>query len=67
MKPKAHYSDDFRIQRIPMLYQLCNRLYKSKPEDFAKLIKRTESCKCSDARDKIFALLSIIESQDARF
>jgi hypothetical protein len=39
MKPKVHYSDDFRVQRIPMLSQLCNRAYKSHPDDFVRLIQ----------------------------
>jgi hypothetical protein len=66
MKNNSHISDHF-WERISLLYQLCNKAYKTWPEGFDTLIRRTQNCQCSDPRDKIFALLSMIGGRDAGF
>jgi len=53
----------YQIKRLEVAYRLCGGT-ANRP--FYSLIEKTKDCKCSDPRDKVFALLSMLDPWDKR-
>lgn len=53
----------YQIKRLEVAYRLCGGT-ANRP--FYSLIEKTKDCKCSDPREKVFALISMLDQWDKR-